>query len=135
MPTKNKINDLRNLMMETIERLIDPDDAMDAKKAVAISQLGNVVINSAKVELQAARQFGKKNPDFFELGNGEPQTVRQIETSPVKSDLEIPDCRCGDTIYPADFEKSQNLALDYPRCAECLEVLPANSKDLNGGGK
>lgn len=132
---KNKISDLRNLMMETIERLIDPDDAMDAKRAVAISQLGNVVINSAKVELQAAKQFGNQNPDFFELGNGEPQPVKQIKAAPVKSDLEIPDCKCGDAIYPADFKKSKSLALNYPRCGECLKLLPENAKDLNGGGK
>lgn len=130
---KNKISDLRNLMMETIERLIDPDDPMDAKKAVAISQLGNVVINSAKVELHAARAFGKNNPDFFEVGNGS-QPIKQI-AAPLKSELEIPDCRCGGIIYPADLEKSENLSLDYPRCAECLRLLPENKKNLNGGGK
>lgn len=131
---KNKISDLRNLMMETIERLIDADDAMDAKKAIAISQLGNVVINSAKVELQAARQFGRENPAFFEM-NGKAAAAKQLNSAPVKSDLEVPDCRCGDAIYPKDFEQSQNLNLDYPRCGECLNSLPVNSADLNGGGK
>lgn len=132
---KNKINDLRNLMMETIERLIDPDDPMDAKKAVAISQLGNVVINSAKVELQAARQFGKQNPDFFELNSGEVPQPKQIEEPKGRHDLEIPDCKCGDPIYPKDVERSQILKLDYPRCAGCLSILPKNITDLNGGGK
>lgn len=131
---KNKISDLRNLMMETIERLIDPDDGMDAKTAVAISQLGNVVINSAKVELQAARQFGSENPDFFEIG-GASQPVKQISAAPVKSDLEIPDCKCGDVIYPADLERSDRLELNYPRCSECLSLFPKGDKDLNGGGK
>jgi hypothetical protein len=128
---KNKISDLRNLMMETIERLMDPDDPMDAKKAVAISQLGNVIVNSAKTELQAARLFGNQNPSFFQDGQ---QPVKQI-AAPVRSDLEVPDCKCGKPIYPVDLERSEALHLDYPRCSECLNLLPENSNDLNGGGK
>lgn len=127
---KNKIEDLRNLMMETIEKLMDPDDPMDAKNAVAISQLGNVIVNSAKVELQAARAFGN-SPTFFANGQKE---VKQIGV-PIDVDAEIPDCKCGEPIFPVDYERSQNLQLNYPRCRECLEMLPTNSTDLNGGGK
>lgn len=131
---KNKISDLRNLMMETIERLIDPDDVMDAKKAVAISQLGNVIINSAKVELQAARFAGQQSPAFFQTEN---YPTKQIGTSTpfVASDAEMPACKCGNEIFPRDLDRSQNLKLDYPRCGSCLDLLPQNAKDLNGGGK
>lgn len=126
---KNKIGDLRNLMMETIERLLDPEDSMDAKKAVAISQLGSVIVNSAKIELQAAKILGNQNPTFFNT-DGEPKQL-----APVRHDLEIPNCKCGEEIYPADLERSENLKLNYPRCAECLSLLPENAEDLNGGGK
>ncbi len=63
---KNGIKDLRNLMMETIERLMDDDDPMDAPRANAIAAVGNVVVGSAKVQLQIAKFSGRQIPDEFQ---------------------------------------------------------------------
>lgn len=56
---KNKIEDLRNLMFETMERLMDDeDDGMDIQKAKAIAAVAQVVVNSAKVEVEFLKEIG-----------------------------------------------------------------------------
>ena len=46
---KNKISDLRNHLFETIEKLKDGD--IDVTKAKTIADVAQVIINSAKVEV------------------------------------------------------------------------------------
>lgn len=55
---KNKIEDLRNLMFETIERLMDGDHTIETADAQAIANLGKVIVESAKVEVQFMREVG-----------------------------------------------------------------------------
>jgi hypothetical protein len=68
---KNKISDLRNHLFETIERLKDPEDPMDVKTAGAIKDVGQTIINSAKVELEAMEMFGAEGSGFIPMGNEE----------------------------------------------------------------
>jgi hypothetical protein len=54
---KNKIEDLRNHLFETLEALKDPDKPMELDRAKAIADVGRVIVESAKAEvafLQAA---------------------------------------------------------------------------------
>jgi sortase (surface protein transpeptidase) len=46
---KNKLSDLRNHLFETIEKLKDGD--MEVTKAKTIADVAQVIINSAKVEV------------------------------------------------------------------------------------
>jgi hypothetical protein len=49
---QNKINDLRDHLFEVIERLKDPDEKeMTVEKAMAIKDVAQVIVNSAKVEV------------------------------------------------------------------------------------
>lgn len=48
---KNKLSDLRNHLFETIERLKDGDKTMPLEKAKGIAEVAQVIINSAKVEV------------------------------------------------------------------------------------
>ena len=62
---KNKITDVRNLLIEAMEELLhpDPESKFDVAKAKALADLGSVVIESAKVEVQAiatAAKYGIK---------------------------------------------------------------------------
>lgn len=47
---KNKIEDLRNHLFETLEALKDPDQPMDIHGAIAVATVGRVIVDSAKVE-------------------------------------------------------------------------------------
>ena len=63
---KNKIEDLRNHLFETIEMLKDGD--MEIDKAKAISDVAQVIINSAKVEVQFLKEMGSnKHTGFIQL--------------------------------------------------------------------
>lgn len=50
---KNKITDVRNLLIEAMERLLNPEpnDSFDIEQAKALADLGKVVIESAKAEV------------------------------------------------------------------------------------
>jgi len=70
---QNKLSNLRDLMFEGIELLLDKDSGFDVEKAEAMANLGNVIVNSAKVEYQIIKTLGLEKedmPKFFELGDG-----------------------------------------------------------------
>ena len=52
---RNKMVDLRNHLFATLEGLQDAEKPMDLERARAISEVAQVVINAAKVEVAAAR--------------------------------------------------------------------------------
>ena len=67
---KDKIQDLRNHLFETIEMLKDGD--IDIDKAKAISEVAQVIINSAKVEVQFLKEMGSnRHTGFIQLENKE----------------------------------------------------------------
>jgi hypothetical protein len=55
---KNKIEDLRNHLFETLEDLRDKESPMEIERAKTIAAVAQVIVNSAKVE-----------NDFIELTN------------------------------------------------------------------
>jgi hypothetical protein len=48
---KNKIEDLRDHLFETIEALRDDEKPMDIARAKAVAEVAQTIINSAKVEV------------------------------------------------------------------------------------
>jgi hypothetical protein len=79
---KNKNEDLRNLLFETLECLLDEDNPMDVERALAIAKVGAVVVNSAKAEVTYLKVTGNTKPSkFFEgtkvLEVGAPKTDSQ----------------------------------------------------------
>lgn len=76
---KNKIEDLRNLLFETMERLMDADDPMDIKQASTVAEVAQVIVNSAKVEVDFMKQTGHGGSAF--IGNeaaSRPQLVANV---------------------------------------------------------
>lgn len=66
MPKKNKIVDLRDHLFETLEALKDKDDPMDLARAKAIADVGRVIVDSAKVEVDFLKVTGGlKSTDFL----------------------------------------------------------------------
>lgn len=55
---KNKIEDLRNHLFETIELLKDEESNMDIQKAKTIAGVAQVIVNSAKVEVDFLKAIG-----------------------------------------------------------------------------
>jgi hypothetical protein len=55
---KNKIDDLRNHLFETLEALKDDDKPMELARARAIADVARVVVESAKVEVDFLKVTG-----------------------------------------------------------------------------
>jgi hypothetical protein len=55
---KNRLEDLRNHLFETLEALKDDERPMDVERAHAVAEVAHAIINSAKLELR-----------FMELSN------------------------------------------------------------------
>lgn len=66
---KNKIDDLRNLLFETIERLMDDDDSMDVERAKSIADVAQVIVNTAKAEIAFIEAVGADDTGFMTVKN------------------------------------------------------------------
>jgi hypothetical protein len=75
---RNKIEDLRNHLFETIEML--KMNEIDIDKAKVIADLSQVIVNSAKIEVDFIKAIdGMHGTGFIPVENGSAQ-VKQIET-------------------------------------------------------
>ena len=77
---KNRIEDLRNHLFETLEALKDPDKPMDLDRARVVAEVAKVVVASAKVEVDCMRVTGAVRstgfiPEDRLLAEPEPQKV------------------------------------------------------------
>jgi hypothetical protein len=69
---KNKIDDLRNHLFETLEALKDEENPMDLDRARAIADVAKVLVESAKVEVAFLRVTGAaRSTDFLPDGSGD----------------------------------------------------------------
>lgn len=62
---KNKIDDLRNHLFETLEALKDKDEPMDLDRARAVADVARVIVDTAKVEVEFAKVTGSINGTGF----------------------------------------------------------------------
>lgn len=81
---KNKIEDLRNHLFETLEALKDKDNPMDIQRAKAIAEVAGVIVDSAMVECKYAEIVGG-NPGSTFLPGPAPEPDGQKLPRLVKS--------------------------------------------------
>jgi hypothetical protein len=62
---KNKIEDLRNHLFATLEALQDEDKPMEIDRAKAIADVAQVIVNSAKIEVDYIRAIGRTEGTGF----------------------------------------------------------------------
>lgn len=60
-----QIGDLRDKLFETLDRLNDKAEPMDIDRAKAVAEVAQVIINSAKVEVEFMRQRGNDRGTGF----------------------------------------------------------------------
>jgi hypothetical protein len=71
---KNKIDDLRNHLFETLEALKDPDKPMELDRARAVADVAKVLVESAKVEVDFLKVTGAAKATGF-IPDGDDVTV------------------------------------------------------------
>ena len=66
MTKKNKIEDLRNHLFETLEALRNKEEPMELDRAQAVADVARVIVDSAKVEVAFLKVTGeRKSTDFL----------------------------------------------------------------------
>ena len=77
---RNKINDLRDHLFETLEALKDPDKPMDVNRALAISKVADTIVATAKVEIDLVKAVSASAPGsgFFNLPPEESRELPKI---------------------------------------------------------
>ena len=93
MAAKNKLVDLRDHLFETLEALRDETNPMDLERAKTIAGVAQVLINSAKLEVDLVKAVGGGRPGsgtFFPLPEEESRELpviapRQIDARGKKS--------------------------------------------------
>lgn len=85
---KNKLNDLRDHLFLTLEKLHDGD--IDNGTAKAIADVSKEILDSAKLEYQMVRDLGGKTSQFFD-GMGVPYQIGEMNEGRALSDNNQPD--------------------------------------------
>jgi hypothetical protein len=62
---KNKIDDLRNHLFETLEALKDEESPMDLDRARTIADVARVIVDTAKAEVAFLNATGGRSTGFF----------------------------------------------------------------------
>jgi hypothetical protein len=86
---KNKISDLRDHMFAALERLGNEDLSLDELKAEidrsrAISEVGKVIVESAKTEVLYAKLTRKKEAEPTKFLEVEPEETPQLDRPEAK---------------------------------------------------
>ncbi len=72
---KNKIEDVRNHLFATIEALLDEENPMDIERAKTVAEVAQVIVNSAKVEVDFIKSVTGIGSGFI------PTEPRQLESA------------------------------------------------------
>lgn len=75
---KNKITDLRNHLFEVIEALKEGDESMTIERAMAIKDVAQVIVNSAKVEVDFAKATGSVSNGSGFIPLEDSDTIKKI---------------------------------------------------------
>lgn len=59
------VTELRTQLFETMKDLRSPDKPMDIDRALAIAQVGQVIVNSAKTEVEYMKVAGGQGSGFI----------------------------------------------------------------------
>lgn len=62
---RNRISDVRNHLIATMEALLDEEKPLDVERAKAVAAVGQVLIESAKAEVQFLRVVGTESSTGF----------------------------------------------------------------------
>lgn len=82
---KYQITDLRDHLFETIEWLKQDKNPMEIDRAKAIAEVAQIIVNSAKVEVEYIKATdSNKGSGFIKIGDNENQHPNQIKIGLVK---------------------------------------------------
>lgn len=75
----NDISALRSHLFNTLAALQDKENPMDIERAKAVCQVGDVIISSAKAEIDFARVNGSVDTQFFHKPSTVPALGKRLD--------------------------------------------------------
>ena len=121
---KNKIEDLRNILFETMEKLMDDDDPMDLDRAEAVGKVAQVIVNSAKVEVDFIKTTGHGGSSFIQGTMAATQEPLKLAQKPLPAIDVIassrPEDLCQSCVLPDCDESSTKCLIQIKREQEKL---------------
>lgn len=110
---KNKIEDLRDHLFETLEGLRDKESPLDIERAEAIARVAQVIVDTAKTENDFIKLTGNRGSGFIapqpidpseirtaiEAGGSAPRQLKAGGNGRLASTL-CPDPNCGGFLTP-----------------------------------
>lgn len=102
---KNTLNDLRNHLFETLERVKDEPESIDLDRARCVADLGRTIVSAAKLQLQfydlvgergsrttpgTATSFGKQGAAPYRSVQRRNHRVRPLEVARLQHCLQWP---------------------------------------------
>lgn len=82
----NDIQTLRNALFDTLTALQDKNNPMDIDRAKAVCQVGGVIIDTARAEINFARVNGSVDTQFFHKPTAVPQLTQPSNDSNVTAE-------------------------------------------------
>jgi hypothetical protein len=76
----NDIEKLRSVLFDTLTQLRDKENPMDIDRAKAVCQVSDVIIDSAKTEIEFAKVNGSVDSQFFKKPQLPAPAGQQIES-------------------------------------------------------
>ena len=133
---KNKIEDLRNVLFETLDDLRDKEKPMEISRAKAIADVAQVIVDSAKAENDFIKLTGSKGAGSGFIPRQQITTSGAAVESPVQRQLppapkaarenglsiaRCPDPNCGGMLSPQTNGKGGLKDV----CDKCHRSVPA----------
>ena len=81
---RNKIEDLRDHLFATLEALQDKDEPMELDRAKTIADVAQVIVNSAKIEVDFLKATGKQASATGFIPEGKIIPEETMPKTPVK---------------------------------------------------
>lgn len=98
---RNKMNDLRDHLFETLEALKDAENPMDLDRAKVISDVAQTIINTAKVEVDLAKAVGGiPGSHFFQIEEESRELPKMTRANEPRVLLENKRAHSGPTLAP-----------------------------------
>ncbi len=79
---RNKIDDLRDHLFETLEALKDPDKPMELDRARTVADVAQVIVESAKVEVNFLKVTGAlRSTHFLPVDDEEKPATKRLRAA------------------------------------------------------
>jgi len=129
-----KIDDLRDHLFETLAELRNKETPMDLDRARAIAEVGKVIVESAKVEVDFLKVTGAAQGTGF-IPEAEPKAKTLPAATPARRIEGHQNVPISEACMLCGIRLTTPLAIERGLCGSCSDRPEAKNLPKNGNGK